>query len=287
MSYIMDTQSLILKDVSIDRLLDNGTIVPRLQPLGLELAPGEWVNLAGVNGSGKSSLARLLAGLTIEGVRGTWSRGFAGNRPSPYVMQHPDAQLFAETPREEVRFALEWRGVDADAILRQTEEILAFTGLAAIGDTPWERLSGGQRQLAAVAAASAADAPLIVFDEATSMLDEQSMQLVYQLARKLNERGTAVVWVTQRLQEIAAASRVVALNEGQIVFDGTGHSFLFEPDGNEANGGLTPCQACGLRLPYLSALALELGRLGKLQPPYPETPEQWEAALQGIEAVSV
>ncbi|WP_165822403.1 ABC transporter ATP-binding protein [Paenibacillus montanisoli] len=284
MTYINSSESLVLQDVSIDRILENGQIVPRLQQLDFALAPGEWVNLAGVNGSGKSSLARLLAGLTIEGVRGTWSRGFAGNRPSPYIMQHPDAQLFAETPREEVRFALEWRRLEPDMIMQLTEEILAFTGLTAIGDTPWEHLSGGQRQLAAVAAASAGESPLIVFDEATSMLDEQSMQLVYRLARKLNERGTAVVWVTQRLQEIEASSRVAALTEGQIVFDGTGHAFLY---GADDETGLTPCQACGLRLPYLSALALELGRLGKLQPPYPETPEEWEAVLQGIVAVPV
>ncbi|MBP3963274.1 energy-coupling factor ABC transporter ATP-binding protein [Paenibacillus lignilyticus] len=277
-------ERLILKDVSIDRLLDNGDSSPRLQQIDFELSPGEWVNIAGVNGSGKSSLARLLAGLTIEGVQGTWSRGFAGNGPSPYVMQQPDAQLFAETPREEIRFALEWRGMPPHEIMLRTEEILTFTGLSAIGDIPWNRLSGGQRQLAAVAAASAGETSLIVFDEATSMLDEQSMVLVQGLAKKLHQRGTAIVWVTQRLQEMTSTARVVAMLGGSIVFDGKGEEFLYGSE-EQVGQGPTPCQTVGLRLPYLSALALELGRLGKLKRPYPETKEEWDQALARIEAV--
>ncbi|SDX51416.1 energy-coupling factor ABC transporter ATP-binding protein [Paenibacillus sp. CF384] len=284
MSHSINDECLILKDVSIDRLLDNGDSSPRLHQINLVLAPGEWLNVAGVNGSGKSSLARLLAGLTIEGVQGSWSRGFAGNKPSPYVMQQPDAQLFAETPREEIRFALEWRGMPPHEIRQQTEEILTFTGLSAIGDAPWSHLSGGQRQLTAVAAASAGETPLLIFDEATSMLDEQSMVLVHELAKKLHRRGTAIVWVTQRLQEIESAARTVAMMDGSIVFDGKGGEFLYGAAG-QVNYGPTPCQTCGLRLPYLSALALELGRLGKLQPPYPETMEEWDQALAQIEVV--
>lgn len=275
---------LILSDVNIERFLESGEVSPRLDHIDFSLAPGEWVHIVGTNGSGKSTLARLLAGLTIDGVQGTWNRGFAGSRPMPYVMQHPDSQLFAETPRQEVRFALEWQGMDAGEILQRTESILARTGLHAIGDVPWDRLSGGQRQLAAVAAASAASAPLIVFDEATSMLDEQSCTEVLRLAHELHEQGTAIVWVTQRLQEIEGSSRVVAMLDGRIVFDGTGQDFLYgaervEEMAAQAIHSQTPCQACGLRLPYLPALALELGRQGKLKRPYPETADEWEQVL--------
>ncbi|WP_219837422.1 energy-coupling factor ABC transporter ATP-binding protein [Paenibacillus sp. R14(2021)] len=274
---------LILEGVSIDRLLENGDVMPRLGQVDFTLRPGEWVNLVGVNGSGKSSLARLLAGLTIDGVQGTWSRGFAGMDTSPYVMQQPDAQLFAETPREEIRFALEWRGIPAALILRETEAILEETGLQEIADSPWDLLSGGQRQLAATAAASAAETPLIVFDEATSMLDEQSRRSVREIAARLNSRGSAVVWVTQRLQEIGLHERVAAMAEGRVVYDGLGGPFLYGRDypasiRNEA----PPCLACGLRLPYLSQLALELGRKGKLQAPFPETTEQWALALRQV-----
>lgn len=275
---------LVLQRVSASSESAEGAGTPRLDKIDFALNPGEWVNLVGVNGSGKSSLARLLAGLPIDGAQGSWDRGFAGATPSPYVMQQPDAQLFAETPREEIRFALEWRGLAPERILTETEAILRETGLQAVGDLPWERLSGGQRQLAAVAAASAAKLALIVFDEATSMLDGQSREGVRAIAAQLHEGGAAVVWVTQRLQEIGASERTVALSEGRIVFDGTGGQFLygssypisFGPDADP------PCLACGLRLPYASRLALELGRIGLLQPPYPETAGEWEAALRQV-----
>ncbi|WP_177182498.1 energy-coupling factor ABC transporter ATP-binding protein [Paenibacillus sp. OV219] len=272
--------SLVLTDVNIERILESGEVSPRLDHIDFSIAPSEWVNIVGTNGSGKSTLARLLAGLTIDGVHGSWNRGFAGNRPMPYVMQSPDSQLFAETPRQEVRFALEWQGIEADEIIQRTELVLEHTGLLAIADVPWNRLSGGQRQLAAVAAATAASAPLIVFDEATSMLDDQSCAEVMRLASALHLQGTAVVWVTQRLQELGGGSRVVAMREGHIVFDGLGRHFLYGAHEEALHlNPFTPCQACGLRLPYLPALALELGRQGKLARPYPETAAEWEQVL--------
>ncbi|WP_164545649.1 energy-coupling factor ABC transporter ATP-binding protein [Paenibacillus albus] len=283
MSLFASEGSLVLADVNLERILDSGEVSPRLDHIDFSLSPGEWVNIVGTNGSGKSTLARLLAGLTIDGIHGSWNRGFAGDRPMPYVMQTPDSQLFAETPRQEIRFALEWQGIPADEIIQRTELVLTHTGLLAIGEEPWNRLSGGQRQLAAVAAASAASAPLIVFDEATSMLDDQSCAEVMRLARTLHQQGTAVVWVTQRLQELEGGSRVVAMREGRIVFDGLGRDFLYGVDGAESHlletNRTTPCQACGLRLPYLPALALELGRQGKLARPYPETATEWEQVL--------
>ncbi|MFC0330569.1 ATP-binding cassette domain-containing protein [Paenibacillus sepulcri] len=252
----------------------------RLEQIDLLLAPGEWLNLVGVNGSGKTTLARLLAGLTMEGVYGEMDRGFAGFGPSPYVMQHPDAQLFGENPREEVSFALEWRGVPADEIPDRSERILSWTGLLPIADWPWEQLSGGQRQLAAVAASGAAETPLLVFDEATSMLDDASRGRVQQVAGRLCRSGTAVVWVTQRLNELDPYSRVVALAGGKIVYDGAGRQFLL---GDGLGGkGQTPCEQCGLRLPYLASLAIEMNRLGKLDPhsPLPVTAEEWREVLK-------
>ncbi|BBH20736.1 energy-coupling factor transporter ATP-binding protein EcfA [Paenibacillus baekrokdamisoli] len=254
----------------------------RLDRMNLTVSPGEWITIVGVNGSGKTTLARIMAGLTVEEAGGYMNRGFAGDRPAPYVMQQPDAQLFGETPREEITFALEWLQLPAADIPVKTDAILMLSGLQSIAYFPWANLSGGQRQLAAIAAATAGNAPLIVFDEATSMLDDRSRERVYHIAKELNAAGSSVVWVTQRLDELESSSRVIALAEGRIIFDGSSEHFLYgepTPSLPSAMSSSTPCEQCGLRLPYLASLAMELKRLGQLQSPLPITVEEWRRAL--------
>ena len=244
----------------------------RLRAVSLTLKPGEWLTVVGVNGSGKSTLARLLTGLMPERMTGVIRRGFAGEGVSPIVLQQPKAQLFGETPREEVVFALEWREVPTERMADIAEQALHSAGLTALADEPWERLSGGQRQMAAFAAATAFSSPLLVMDEATSMLDEDNRDAVMRRARALHSNGTAVVWVTQRLDELAPDDRVVAVQEGRIVYDGGGREFLYGAD----IWPLSPCLRAGLRLPYLMELALELRKLGKLRDPLPMTEREWE-----------
>lgn len=251
-----------------------------LNNIHLMISPGEWLNIVGTNGCGKSTLARLIAGVTVEGAAGLMQRGFAGAMPAPYVMQQPDVQLFGETPREEIRFALEWRGLSAAEIETRIAAVLEHTQLSALADLSWEYLSGGQRQMAAIAAALAVDAPLIVCDEATSMLDDEAGLRALALVRSMHERGAAVVWVTQRLQELNPGQRIIAMREGEISFDGNVRSFFYgNCAANRAKERLSPCEACGLRLPYLAALAVEWSRQGLLADPLPVTSAEWRKVL--------
>lgn len=241
--------------------------------LNLSIAKGEWLTIVGVNGSGKSTAARLIAGLPAGNVAGTVERGFAGDYPAAYVMQQPDAQLFGQTPREELRFALEWQGMTPSVTDVQAEAMLEAAGLSEAADRPWSRLSGGQRQMAAIAAACAGNPELVVFDEATSMLDDGARRRARSFAGRLRERGAAIVWVTQRLEELEPGERVVAFADGRIRFDGDVRQFLYGRD--EYAQSLSPCEQVGLRLPYLARLARELCRSGKLFPPLPVTAEDW------------
>ena len=245
-------RDLELAGVSVIREEADGHFRVLLEDAHIRVAPGEWVNVAGVNGSGKSTLARLLAGLHCEGATGRIERGFAGPWPAPVVLQRPEAQLFGATPWEEVLLALEGRPHSAMEAERAAAYALREVGLEALADTPWERLSGGQRQLAAVAAAVAGEAPLLVFDEATSRLDERSRRKVLEIARRRHASGTAVVWVTQRLDEFGQHERVVALKDGRIVYDGPAWGF-FGMDGEAF--GPSPCEQCGLRPPFFVASA--------------------------------
>jgi energy-coupling factor transporter ATP-binding protein EcfA2 len=258
----------------------------RLRGASLALAKGEWLAIVGVNGSGKSTFARLLAGLSAERMSGYVQRGFAGEEISSIVLQQPRAQLFGETPREEVAFALEWRGIDAERREELTERALGRVGLSLSADQPWHRLSGGQQQLAAIAAATACGMKLLVMDEATSMLDEENRDLVIQVVREIHREGTAVLWVTQRLDELEADDRVVAIDSGRIAYDGGARAFLYGEPGSAGRDAppesVSPCLRAGLRLPYLMELALELRRLGKLSDPLPMTEREWQRVWGNI-----
>lgn len=271
-------QQMELNGVSVIGNEDNGDATIRLEDVQLSLAPGEWLYIVGVNGSGKSTLARVLAGLYTEGMTGEYSRGFAGANVSPIVLQQPQAQLFGETPREEIQFALEWQMRPADEIEVAVERVLERVGLLALADEPWHRLSGGQLQLTAFAAAVAGDAPMIVLDEATAMLDERTRVIIVNETRRLQRQGTSIVWVTQRLDELEPESRVITVSEGRIVFDGDVREMLYGME-EEAE---TPCEQAGLRMPYLPAMALQLRRQGRLKDPLPVTAEEWRRVLGDV-----
>ncbi|TVX97582.1 ATP-binding cassette domain-containing protein [Cohnella terricola] len=264
-------EPMLLDRVTVYGNSESGEHAARLKETSLSVAPGEWLTVVGVNGSGKSTLARLLAGLVPEAMEGIVRRGFAGEGACPIVLQQPKAQLFGETPREEMGFALEWRGIPASEMKSTAEEALHRVGLAPLADEPWERLSGGQQQLAAIAAATACAAPLLVLDEATSMLDEEHRDIVLRAVREIHGKGTSVVWVTQRLDEVGPEDRVVAIGEGWVIYDGGGREFMY----GSAALPVSPCLRAGLRLPYLTELALELRRMGKLSDPLPMTEREW------------
>ncbi|SFB43508.1 energy-coupling factor transport system ATP-binding protein [Cohnella sp. OV330] len=235
-----------------------------LDRVDLTLAPGEWLYVVGTNGSGKSTLGKIVAGLGFPGeLRAErWERGFAGDDPAPYVMQQPDAQLFGTTPREEIVFALEWLAIPGSSIMRLANEVLEEAGLTEAADLPWSALSGGQRQLAAVAAAAAGHAPLLVLDEATSMLDGDSQSFVRELARKRQREGASIVWITQRIEELERESerRVVALAAGRLVYDGKVNEFLYGEARGNAAPSVPPCLLAGLRLPFRAELAREIAQ---------------------------
>ncbi|MEK0315930.1 ATP-binding cassette domain-containing protein [Cohnella sp. 56] len=249
---------LVLETLTASRENENDTDSVLLDRVTMTLAPGEWLYIVGANGSGKSTLGRILAGLSFPGrlSAARWDRGFAGDDPAPYVMQQPDAQLFGSTPREEIVFALEWLGVEGTAIDGAVRSVLKEAGLEPLADLPWEALSGGQRQLAAIAASAAGRAPLLVLDEATSMLDGDARGRIRSLIDRRHREGATVVWITQRLEELEPARRVAALSEGRLVFDGSGEQFLYGDDGDEP--GEPPCLRCGLRLPFRAELARAL-----------------------------
>lgn len=197
-----------------------------LRDVSFSLEPGEWLAIVGRNGSGKSTMAKVIAGLLPISA----GRVLSGEGPHCKIRmigQQPDAQIIGETVYEDVCFGLENDRVDAHMMREQAIKALSSVGLENHFEHPVSELSGGQKQLLAIASALAVKAELLVFDEATSMLDPTARQQVLTAAKQLHDNGTTIVWITQNMEELALATRVLAFEQGVCVFEGRPEIFFY------------------------------------------------------------
>lgn len=249
---------------------------PLLQNLSLSLLPGEWITVVGMNGSGKSTLARILAGLERDIPEGAVERGFAGTGILPYVMQHPDAAIVGATPWEDIILGLEQQGVPGANINELAQAALHKVGMHGYLHTPVERLSGGYKQLLAIAGCIARPAAILILDEATSMLDQLSRQLVRKAVDAIWRSGTAIVWITQKMDEIGLPGRVIALRQGAVSFDGDAERWLL----GDGENGTIPCTDHGYPVPYAAQIAGELRKRGVQLTPLPLDGRQLAKVVQ-------
>jgi energy-coupling factor transport system ATP-binding protein len=223
-----------------------------LNGISLEVAPGEFVVLAGLSGSGKTSLLRAACGLVphfhggeLEGrasVAGRDTRDFGPGELADvvgYVAQDPETQIISTTVAAELDLPLRFRGDEPASRARAIEEVALALNIAHLLPRTVSTLSGGEMQRVALAVALVTRPPLVLLDEPTSQLDPVAGDELIWLLRRLNEEwGVAVVLAEHRLERcFAAADRVIAMDSGRISFDGPPRAFLEDAVGSGSDLG--------------------------------------------------
>ncbi len=209
---------------------DEEQATPAVQNVTLEVRKGEFLAVLGQNGSGKSTLAKLMNGLyqPTEGTitvcnmdtkdeKNTW----AIRKNAGMVFQNPDNQLVATLVLEDVAFGLENIGVPTEDMMGRIEEALQNVGMLEFKDRAPHLLSGGQKQRVAIAGILAMRPQIIIFDEATAMLDPQGRKEVFEAVKKLNkEHEITVVWITHFMEEAAKCDYIEVMHNGSLVTSG-------------------------------------------------------------------
>ena len=202
-----------------------------IHDLSLTVEEGEFVALLGHNGSGKSTMAKLFNGMyqpqsgqvLVDGMdTADEDKQFDIRRRVGLVQQNPDNQLVASIVEEDVAFGPENLGLPPQEIRRRVDNALKAVEMYEYREHAPFKLSGGQKQRIAIAGIIAMEPKCIVLDEPTAMLDPRGRDEVMKTIRTLNrEKGITVILITHYMDEAVQAGRVVVMNSGEIVVQGT------------------------------------------------------------------
>ncbi|MBQ3132827.1 MAG: energy-coupling factor transporter ATPase [Clostridia bacterium] len=205
--------------------------IPVLSDISLTVRQGEFVAVLGHNGSGKSTLAKHLNAMLLPTGGKVWVENYDTadeshlydiRRTVGMVLQNPDNQLVSTIVEEDVAFGPENLGVEPSEIACRVNEALRLVDMLPYRDHAAHKLSGGQKQRVAIAGVLAMHPDCLVLDEPTAMLDPKGRREVMDTIRRLNnERGMTVVLITHYMEEAASADRVIVMDNGAVVMDGT------------------------------------------------------------------
>lgn len=204
--------------------------VPALRDLNLRIEPGQFVAIIGHNGSGKSTLVKLLTAvmyptegsIRIDGISVTEENQWEVRRRVSVVFQDPDDQLVMNRVVDDVAFGPENLGLPRGDISERVESSLKALGLEEIGGRLIEDLSSGQKQRVAIAGALAMRPHFLILDEPTSLLPVPVAERLISTVKDLNRReNMGVLHITHSMSEAALFDRVVVMDAGRKILDGT------------------------------------------------------------------
>ncbi|NLO89542.1 MAG: energy-coupling factor transporter ATPase [Clostridia bacterium] len=239
-----------------------------LEDINLSIDKGEFLGIIGPTGSGKSTLVQLLNGLIkphkgkvfVDGIDLSGLKGYRlreMRRRIGLVFQYPENQLFAETVVEDIAFGPRNLGLDEDEVQRRVIEAMEFVGLdyESFKDRSPFSLSGGEMRRTAIAGILAMGPEVLVLDEPSAGMDPRGRgEILNRIARIHEELKIAVVLVSHNMEDIARfARRVVVLNEGRLVLEGTPREIFSQGD---------KIRSLGLEVPPITELVIRLRKRG-------------------------
>ena len=250
-------------DVDFSYLSDeeeNHEEIEVIKKLNLSIEEGSFVAVLGHNGSGKSTIAKLINGIlvpksgtvTVNGITTeNEDNVFEIRKNVGMVFQNPDNQIVASMVEEDVAFGVENLGVPSEEIRRRVDEALKTVGMYELREKAPHKLSGGQKQRVAVAGIIAMKPKCIVLDEPTAMLDPSGRKEVIDTIKKLNnEDRITIILITHYMDEAVEADRVVVVDNGRIKMDDTPENVFSRVD---------EIKALGLDVPQATELIYSAG----------------------------
>lgn len=209
--------------------------IPALKSVDLSFNKGEYVAVLGHNGSGKSTLAKLMnliliptsgkifvCGMDVSDEDLSEDDVFEVRKRVGMVFQNPDNQIVATVVEEDVAFGVENLGLPREEIIKRVSTSLDLVGMKEYIRHAPHKLSGGQKQRVAIAGVIAMKPEVIIFDESTAMLDPIGRKSVLDIMEKLNrDENITVINITHYMEEAARADRVIVINDGSLILDGT------------------------------------------------------------------
>ncbi len=260
---IIKAKNLIFEYIRRDEEGNVESIHRAIDDVDLDVQKGDFIAILGHNGSGKSTLAKHINAILLPTEGTVWVKGMDTKdedklwdirQSAGMVFQNPDNQIIATVVEEDVGFGPENLGVPTEEIWKRVEDSLKAVGMLEFRNHSPNKLSGGQKQRVAIAGIMAMKPECIVLDEPTAMLDPNGRSEVIRTIKELNQNEkVTVLLITHYMDEVIHADKVIVMDQGKIVMQGTPREIFSKVD---------ELKQYRLDVPQVTELAYELQKEG-------------------------